>query len=629
MKHLRRLFIFAAILCLPVVFFSLYTHFLLDYSLDSLEFALQMTHRKPEEVSTLGRKVYHSVVKDLILEEAFAENVNYENLALLELTARSFNESLGRQGYKNAELYLNEIVKNKLPGRHPILRFLDFLYLRFLDLHRSFSSFMEYQNARKAAKKQAASPALEYSGSLLLTQAQASEEKKDLAKALELYREYLKFYPKSPDRGFVQVSISQILIQQKRFYEAENLLEDVQNNFKGQHEAEISQRLLRKIEILRKRQKWAKELERLLLKPESRNDLESEFLDLKLKLGISYFSLYEFERSKEIFEALSKSREARIRQKAQFYLAWLYKQNADFNQGEKVILGLLKDPLLDEQMNLGLHAGLADIYYQQKDIPKALAQYEDLSQKIQKKSLNHRAIYEAWAALAELEQAMIYFYDFSSLEETQKHLNLAKLFTFALSDFDFETMLKTHENMSLRDYAFSLLFQRKVTLAFEVFKKHLERHPEDAWAHSGIATVHMLMGDMNEARRSAQKGYKLKGDEYTASVLAYLYSLRQKDKTALILYTKAVRWNPEYLIARFNLGCVYLKLERFETAIQAFEKIDRALPLHRYMRAKVFNNMGYAYWGLGRQDKAVEKFKEALALSAKSQTAKDNLEQLQ
>lgn len=622
MKHLKRFLIFSSILCLPVIFFSIYSNFLLDYSLDSLEFARQVTHQDPGEVSTLGRRVYHSVMKDLILEEAFTETVNYNSLILLALTARAFNESLDRQGYKRAEFYLTKIVNSKLPARHPLLRILDFLSLRFL---RAYSAFMDYLKAYKGAEKQTKQQTFEYSGALLLTQAQISEDEGDLEKAVRLYREYLRFYSKSSERGFVQISISQILIRQQRLYEAENLLQDVKSEFKGQNEAEIGRRLLRKIEILKQRQNLVRELERLLSSPKTRKGPESEFL--KIKLAVSYFSLHEFERSRKVLEVLTKSQEIQIRQKAQFYLTWIHKLRFEFDQSEKISLELLGDPLLEEQMRLGLRAGLADIYYQKRDIPQALAQYDTLSKEVQKEALERKAIYKSWTALSELEQGMIYFYDFANPQEAQRHLDFAKGFSDARPNSDFKFVL-TSPDISLRDRAFDLLFQKHITLALELFLKYLERYPEDAWTHSGIATVYILMGDLVQAHRFAKKGYELGGDEYTASVLAYLYSLRQKNRPALVFYGEAVRRNSDYVIARFNLGCVYLELEKFKKALQVFEKLYQSVPMSKTMRVKVLNNIGYAYWGMGRQNKAIEKFKEAVALSSNFQTARGNLEQL-
>ena len=84
----------ASFIALTTVTFLLYAHFLVDYSLENLGLALEVTDKNPEDTSQMKAHVYDNVVKDLVVDEATKQDIDFKSLALLELASRSLNEAI-------------------------------------------------------------------------------------------------------------------------------------------------------------------------------------------------------------------------------------------------------------------------------------------------------------------------------------------------------------------------------------------------------------------------------------------------------------------------------------------------------------------------------------------------------
>jgi len=620
---LRRLFLFLSLVILTSLLFFLYQRFLVDYSLENLEFALSVTRKDPGEASPVTHRIYSEIVHDLALEEASREDVDFKSLVLLELASRSFSEAVERAGYARARFYLSQVSETKLPIRSPFLRTVDSAYHGVQRLMRSFFSLVGYLQKRFLPSMPQIREPFEFSSLLLLSQAEEKERQWRLEEAADLYRKYLRLYPSRPDRGFVAISLTQILIKQRKLHEAQRLLRDVRLAFAGSEEGEIAARLIQKIDALRSRAVLIDQLERLL--EVHRGTPLGEMI--QFKLGLACLSSYQLARAQELFKKLEHAKEYSIRQKAKFYLGWIYKLNAQFDQGAEVMLDLLDDPELEREMGLGLQAQLADIYYQKRDVKKSLAFYEALSKEGKEDVLSKRAASEAWVAMSELEQSGIYFFDLGDSERALEHLSLVQEIFPSFRDFGvLKTELQDASKVSLRDRAFQALVKRKIHLAWELFTKNLTYHPKDAWTHAGLATVYVLLADLRLADDHAKEGFGFGVDEYTSSVYAYVYGMLEGYGEAIRLYEKALRINPTYLPARYNLACMLLAIGRHGEALKILEALERSLANSRtVMLSKVLNNSGYALWWLGEHRQAENRFREALAITPDFDDAKKNL----
>ncbi len=591
--------------------FALYTYFLVDYSLENLETALAATENSaadPSVYSPVVDGVYHNLVADVAMQEVTAENLDVKSLVMSEATSRSFRESVDRNGRHRALIYLNELTKYKKIDRNFALKFGDLLKARWQVFMRFLRSFSQYFKRKIETKQKKRTAAEETARFMMLSKAQKLEESKEYAKLSGLYRKYLSLYPDSADHGFVSLALADALIRENRYAEAERILKEVQSKYAGAVEAGIAARGLSKIAHANSNIKL---LDRL--KTGEAISPPSERPAVRLKIAKTHISLYQFAEAEKILKSLSQASTdipANIQYKALFYLGWIYKHEELYTAAEKIFLQLLKREGLPPELELGIRAELADVYYRVKDPEKALNQYQFLD----KEKVNNIPFSEMWNSISSLEKANIFYYDYKDKKRAEESLkNIG-------SDF-FQTMTKVMENQDffgeqdsndLRARAFRALKRRQVGLALELFNRHLISNPNDAWAQAGIATVYLLMGDLKEAEKHIEKAYQLQGDEYTAALVGYVQGIYGNYPSAIAMYKTALKTNPQYLSAQFNLACMYIKTKEYDSAMAMLEEIERIYgdnpPL---LHAKVLNNMGYVLWRKGDLERAVEKFRRA------------------
>ncbi len=622
---MRLLTLIGGLILTVFIGFGLYSHFLVDYSLESLEFALSATDKKPENGSKVGSNVYKSLLQDLALEEAADEKTGVKNLAMLELAARSFDESTERAGHQRAKLYLKQTAESKAPGRSQLLKWFDQGYRVLRDWFYQALKFFRY--IRHQVSSEVEEP-LDVSSYLLISQAEEKEKKWRLDEAADLYRKFLEFYPEHPDHAFVAISLSNILMKQKKFHEAERLLRGLVLGSAGVEEYQIATALLKKIDAFKKREQQILKIEALI----QANPQDKGVDTLKLKLALDYLYSYSMDRAQELLRELQKSQDHNIRVKAKFYLGWIYKLQTQYDQGEKVLLELSNEKGLEGDLGLGVQAQLADIYYQQNDSVKSLEQYKKISQEAGSKDANaQKASRDAWAALADSEQAVIYYFDLGDREKAQESLSRLG---GDLPDYaeltDLKSALEDSAKMDLRDLAFSQLKKGRVYESLDLFKKKMKQDSDDAWTHSGLASVYVLLTDLVLAEAEASRGNSLKTDQFTTSVLAYVLSYQSRFDESIKLYQDAVKMDPEYIPAKFNLAGVYLVKKEYKEAMVLLYELEAAFHDYRnIMKAKVLNNKGYAEWWLGEAQKARESFKAALDINPEFKDAQVNLELIQ
>jgi len=621
-KLFRLLCLTGALIAMVVVGFSLYSHFLVDYSLESLEFALSATDKKPDSSSRVGTNVYRNLLKDLALEEVSEDSSEVKNLAMLELAARSFDETSDRAGNQRAKLYLQQTADSKSPERQQVLRLLDDGYRYLRNMFYQILKFFHYVRQQMSSETEAP---LDVSSYLLLSQAEEKEKKWQLTEAADLYRKFLEFYPEHPDHSFVTISLAHILMKQKKYHEAERLLRGLVVGSSGVEEYQIATALLKKIDGYKKREDQIKELENLLLsRPEGK-----EADALRLKLALDYLYSYSIDRAQELLRELQQAQDHSIRVKAKFYLGWIYKLQTQYDQGAKVLLELSEEKGLEKDMGLGVEAQLADIYYQQNDSERSLVHYQKISEGIKSSpdATSQKASQEAWSALADSEQAVIYYFDLGDREKAQESLNRL---SGSLPEYaeltDLKSALQEAAAMDLRDLAFSQLKKGRVYESLDLFKKKMKQEPNDGWTHSGLASVYVLLTDLYLAEVEAVQGYTVKPDQYTTSVLGYVRAYKSQFDESIELYKRALEMDSEYIPAKFNLAGVYLTQKKYEEGLVLLEELEVTFKDYRnIMKSKVLNNKGYALWWTGEKAAAEKCFKEALQTTPDFKDAQINL----
>ena len=617
-RLLRWVGVVAVLAVITGVGFSLYAHFLVDYSLENLELALASTQNESGSGSALKQNLYSGVVNDLLMEEAAEEDLDFKNLILLDLASKSLSGLNQKSNQDRAQLYLRHVVENKLPARSIILRMSDTLYHAISYLYRSFFSLGQY--FRKVFSNPQEKP-LQISSMLLLNEAQEKEKLWQLDEAAQFYQRYLELYPNRSDRAVVTVSLSQVLIKQKKWNSAEKLLRGVQLAYAGTDEAMVASSLLKKIDSLRKRQPLIDRYRRLA---ETEGDAAKR-QEIQFKLALEYLFSYSIDNAEELFKQVQDSKDNTLRQKSKFYLGWIYKLRSQYDLSAGMLEKLENEPMLNPEMEIGLDAQLAHIYTEKND-SHSIIYYQKVSDKAQASSARDRAV---WRSVAALEQAKLYYLTAKEVEDADKEVESVRNFLPANIQDSLLKNIKEASFSASRDRAFEYLLSPDFEKALPLFERVFKQNPKDAWAQSGMAAVYLLKKDKERAREIAEQAYKTRMDEYTASMLAYVHSLLGEDEQAAVYYENALKHNPDYIAARFNLAYSDLRLEHYDKALKRLRELDQSFgTVKNTMRSKILNNMGYALWRLGERSQAEKQFREAVAITPDLAEAKINLDKI-
>lgn len=601
----------SALIIILAFSFVLYAQFALDYSLENLKLALEATEK--EHPSEVDNRAYRSSLESLVLEEISHKDADLETVILLEHAARSIREAVERSGYTRAGVYIAQVLKEKSPQRGLLLRVTDAVFHFFRSLLEQLRNLVDYLWKRVRAVPQ--TPSLPGMGILILGEAERMEKSWKLQEAERYYREFLDRYGDRSERGFVKISLAHVLVKMRRFDEAKEILEEVERDFPGTREEALAASLGLRISAIQKR---------LMLLPKLENWVKSEPDRLfseegGLELALSYLATYQVDRALSVLEKLSETKDPRVRAKAIFYQAWVHKWQGDLDRGKELFQLLDKEPQLEEGLALAATAQLAEVHYEKKEYRQAAEQYELVSR---------RAAGEAWRALAELQQSEIYLFGIGNAELARQHLEELRAVLPAASSDILLAIKQTEEALErgLREEGFGALAQGRMEIASEIFKNYLKKFPRDGIAHSGLASIYLIRGLLDEAVEEAETGYGYVRDEYTATVLGYVYEKRGALADAERYYRIGLEIKPSYLTARFNLAWVYFMTDRVNEADQLLGELEKLKPEPAPMtRAKILNNRGCTLWVLGKARAAALRFEQALKVSPDFSEAKANL----
>lgn len=564
--------------------FAVYAHFLVDYSLENLEFTIQATQRQFSQERPANQRLYQSMIQDLVIEEASRENADFKNLTLLELASRSLGGYVEKDDLQAANLYLSKAAESKIAKRSQLLRVIDLFYKLSLKLARIVQSLGNYFYDLFAKKGKKDS--VELSSVLILSQADEKERQGFLDEAADLYKKFIANYPNHPDRPFVIISLAHLLIKQQKLAEAERILLEVQTRYVGLEVAQFARTLLRKIDLFEQKKENIRQLKKLIQSSANKEKRER----MKFQLALEYLYSYSVPEAQEIFKELEEASDDAIRRKAKFYLAWIYKTHAQFDEGAQVLMDLIEKEKPDENSQAPITAQLADIYYMQGKMKEARSAYKNLITGDGKGFLESAVAKEALRALQ----------DYGSAES------------------------------GARDLAFEELRQGRLDNALRLFEKYLYRHPNDADSYAAIASIRLLLGDLRQAYEHAQKANRLsqKG-AYPPAVLAYVYGFLRDNNQAIRFYQEALNRNGLYSASLYNLGYTYLQKGDAGKAFAAVGKIDfSSQDMTNKLRSKTLNNAGYALWYLGSYDQARQRFQEALQIDPDFEDASKNLKRI-
>ena len=607
LKLIKWLLIILASLAIAGSAFAFYTYFLVDYSLESLETALAATETVPDQASSVADHIYRNIVDDMALREVASNNMDLKNLVMTETASRSLDETLDRKGGKRAKIYLNEIVKRKKINQPRILQFRSFLQTQTAKILNFINSFFKFFRKNILQGNAKGESSIEGARFIFLSKTQKLEKEGKYKEAVERYRQYLKRYPESPDKGFVSISLSYGLIKDGRLREAERILKDVQSLYAGKIESRVASQVLAQISDMDKN---GQKIEVLRQRRAAGGAGDSQ-RNVDFELAALYSSLYRFSDAEPIFKQLAAGDDL-LSIKSSFKLGWIYKNTNRLKDAEKVFSELLRRKELPVDLELGIHGELADIYYKQKNSAKALEHYKKLTANAEREGSSADGV---WATLSAYEQANIYNFDLKDKSKADEQIQqVGKLFMDETQDSRLNDNFFDDTSADLRTQAFRAMRSRRMGMAYELFNRYLVNNPADAWSLAGLSTVSLMMGDFKESAEYAKQAYAAQPDEYTSSMMAYIYGVKHEYSSAEAIYEKALQMNPDYLPAKFNLACMKIRRKKYDQAFDLLNGMVNKGKLSSIMKAKIYNNLGFIYWQLGKQKDALENFEKAVKI---------------
>lgn len=599
------------IILIAIGAFVLYSQFALDYTLENLKDTLEAVQEGNS--SELQTRVYQASLQNMALDQITTKDADLQSVMLLELAARSVRDAMDQYGSARAGLYLTEILKEKSLQRSFFFQTIDALFHFIQASLRSAQNFWKYSWDKIQGRHETVP--LEATGALILNEADKMEKSWKLKEAEQYYKEFLDRYQGRPERGFVMLSLAHLQIKMRKLDEALNQLGEVRRQFPGTREESMAVRLQQRVLAVQKRLSKLGELEnKVQAQPDSFSG------EGGLELALNYVATYQFDKAISVLGKLSDTGNPRIKNKALFYLGWIKKWQGDPDQGKKIFEMLENTPQVDKKMSDVVNLQLADISFEKKEYKEAVERYEDLGSK---------AASETWKALSELEQSNIYLIGLNDAEQARQHFQRLQSLVDTASTSGKEILKKQLQealDSSLREEAFADLASGNVDRALKKFVDYRKKFSRDGRAYSALASIELLKGRLEKALEPAEKGFGLTRDEYTATVLGYVFEKMKKYEDAKKYYIVGMQIKPSYIPARFNLAWVLLELKSYKNANQLLEALQNGhVRLPRAIQAKVLNNRGCALWGLGKREDAVSQFREALRVLPDLREAKNNL----
>ncbi len=603
------------------IFFTLYSRFLVDYSLESLETAGRIAERTSATSSSL--QVYRSLMQNALLDEAAQENLDIRNLAYLEMASRSATEDTQGDFRDRYKFYLGEVKNQKKQDRTVFLKGLDKVYGLARNLTAYLSYLWSYIQGRGQPRRH--EQALDLTSAVLLSQAEAGEKQGDWDRAVSLYEKYLERNPESANAGYVSITLAGVKVKQKKWTDAVEILNRTRKAFAGQEEQQIAESLLRRIDTLK--QQW-QELEKTKAELAIETD-PARIEKLRFKLALLFLRVERFKEAQTYLNQLTQTSDKNLKVKARFYLGWTYKLMQQYDISADVLSVLAEDTSLDDELRNGIKAELADIHYQKGDNAAALKGYHSLAGEGCVEGNSPKTADKAWVGLAELEQSFLYFNLGDDVTAGEKMGCLAGVYKGNAAFSQLEGVTQDAARTDFHAVAFANLQKGRVEQAREFFLRNQAQEPGEYLNYSGMAMVHILSANLNEAEKAARRGYQLKPTEFSSAVMGYVLAFENKPDQAIAFYLQSLELDAEYIPSRFNLTCLYLKGRQYREALKHLLELERRfVDSKSLLYSKVLNNLGCALWWLGKEEDALRRFKRAIEITPGYVDAELNLKQI-
>ena len=180
------------------------------------------------------------------------------------------------------------------------------------------------------------------------------------------------------------------------------------------------------------------------------------------------------------------------------------------------------------------------------------------------------------------EDAMIFYRQIEELDSRREWLHLEMGLTFgkmgkydeAISELEKEERLFPGKAETNHGLGIIFNYQKKYADAMEMFQKSLNKDLSMEWVHLDRGLTLSEMGKYENAIFELQEEERLfPGKAETKNGLGVIYKHQKKHETAIIVFREALKINPSFLLAKYNLYSVLGTAGKYEEAEKGFFEI--------------------------------------------------------
>lgn len=162
------------------------------------------------------------------------------------------------------------------------------------------------------------------------------------------------------------------------------------------------------------------------------------------------------------------------------------------------------------------------------------------------------------------------------------------------------------------DVCLGMLFngQGKYEQAVQYYQEALDIDKGSELAYAGLAAAYEGLDQRKEAEETLKKLMQMPASARSGyNLLGGFYHRQGRDLEAVQMFKNFVALAPDAFVGYYNLGAIYVSLGRYEEAI---DELDRSIKIRP--TAEGYTNLGTAYFDLGQYDRAISMFELALKL---------------
>lgn len=341
---------------------------------------------------------------------------------------------------------------------------------------------------------------------------------------------------------------------------------------------------------------------------------KSEIQKVYYELGNIYTQLSEFIKAKEAYnKVIELNPGSKLAQRAQFNLAWNEKLRGNLDEAIKEFEAI---SVTYAQEEIGVYSlyQIADAWREKGDYEKAIAIYEQVTQKQPQTDLAQMALFKTgYTQLSDLKD----YQKAGEIFEKSKKLFAGTGISTHIEKALLPGIVAQYrkKGFQLLSEGYSLNLAEEYKEAGKYFDKALEIDPEDGVSYIGKALSFLWLKDHARVLEFARKAVKFTPYSEIASVnVGYIYLQLNLVDEAIREYKRFIAFNPYTARVYYNLGYAYALKGRLKEAAWAFQEAVKINPKFTF----ALNNLGWCLWQLGSYAEAIEMLERAAVIDKQS-----------